>query len=366
MAPHVAQIIDELPPDGAERLLVDLLRHRSPEFRYTVLCVIRAGQLAQELREMGVPVVVLGRRGRVDPGLVLRLARWLRKERVRVVHTHLFTADTYGRIAARLAGVPAVFSTVHSPVVCHGAVKKSLHWALSWISTRVVACSQEVGRVMREQDHLPSRRLQVIANGIDVDRFAGARGDGVRAEFAVPEGSLLMGVVGRLHPAKGHGDLLAAMATLRERGLTPTCLFVGSGELRGQLEDETRRLGLDGQVIFAGQRSDVPRLLAALDIVAMPSRWEGLPMALLEAMAMSRAIVATRVSAIPEVIRDGENGLVVPPSDPPALAAALEKLLTDAELRGRLGRSALQTLRQRYDVERTAREYEALYRAALA
>jgi glycosyltransferase involved in cell wall biosynthesis len=119
-------------------------------------------------------------------------------------------------------------------------------------------------------------------------------------------------------------------------------------------------------VRFLGQRSDVPRLLAALDIVAMPSRWEGLPMALLEAMAMSRAIVATRVAGIPEVIRDGENGLLVPPADPPALAAALDRLLGGGELRARLGRNALETLRRRYDVARTAREYEALYRAALA
>ena len=363
--PHVVHMIDELPPDGAERLIADMLYHRSNRFRYSVVCLVRDGALAQEIRDLGVPVTVLGRRGAVDPTLVVRLAFWLRKNRVDVVHTHLFTADSYGRVAARLAGVRGVFSTAHNTNVCEGKVKKAVHWGLSWISTRVVACSEEVGRVMREQDHLPASRLGVISNGINVDRFAGARGDGVREEFNVPAGSLLIGVIGRLHEQKGHRHLIAAMGLLRDQGLAATCLIIGQGELRAELEEEVRRLQLGDRVLFTGQRKDVPRLLAALDVLAMPSLWEGLPMALLEAMAMSRAVVATRVSGIPDVIQDGDNGLLVPASDPAALAAALTRLIKDTELRARLGRSALATLRQRFDVKRTAQAYEALYSAAL-
>ncbi len=365
LTPHVVHVIDELPPDGAERLLADMLRHRSNRFRFSVLCLMRGGALEQEIREMGVPVTVLGRRGKVDLGFVTRIARWFRQEHVDVVHTHLFTADSFGRVAARLAGVRAVFSTAHNTVVCEGAVRRAVHWALSWVSTRVIACSEEVGRVMREQDHLRSSRLVVIPNGINIDRLAGARGDGVRAEFAVPDDSLLIGVIGRLHPAKGHSDLFAAIAQLRDGGLRPTCLVIGSGNSRSELEEESKRLGLADYVVFTGQRSDVPRLLAGLDILAMPSRWEGLPIALLEAMAMSRPIVATRVSGIPEVLQDEDNGLLVPPADPAALARALRRVLTDPELRERLGRRALETLRERYDVSRTARAYEGLYAAAL-
>jgi glycosyltransferase involved in cell wall biosynthesis len=140
---------------------------------------------------------------------------------------------------------------------------------------------------------------------------------------------------------------------------------IGSGEARRELEAEASRLGLGDRVVFTGQRKDVPRLLAAVDVLAMPSRWEGLPIALLEAMAMSRPIVATRVSGIPDVIRDEENGLLVPPADPAKLAEALRRVLTESALREKLGRNALATLRQRYDVTRTARAYESLYRAAL-
>ena len=364
-APHVVHVIDELPPDGAERLLADMLRHRSPRFRFSVLCLLRGGALEQEIRDMGVPVTVLGRKGKIDLSFIPRIARWFRQEHVDVVHTHLFTADSFGRVAARLAGVRAVFSTAHNTVVCEGAVRRSVHRALSWMSTRVIACSEEVGRVMREQDHLRKSRLVVISNGINIDRLAGASGEGVRAEFGVAPDSLLIGVIGRLHPAKGHPDLFAAMARLRDEGLRPTCLVIGSGTSRSELEEESKRLGLADQIVFTGQRSDVPRLLAGLDILAMPSRWEGLPIALLEAMAMSRPIVATRVSGIPEVIQDGDNGLLVPPSNPEALAGALRRLLTDRSLREKLGRRAYQTMCERYDVARTARAYEELYAAAL-
>ena len=172
-----------------------------------------------------------------------------------------------------------------------------------------------------------------------------------------PDGVPLIGVVGRLHPAKGHVDLIAAIGELRDQGVMLKCLIIGSGDIRAELEQEVRRLNLEDRIVFTGQRKDVPRLLAGLDVIAMPSRWEGLPLALLEAMAMSRPIVATRVSGIPDVIKDGENGLLVPAAQPKEFAAALRRLFDSPELRQRLGENALATLRRDYDVKRTGRAY---------
>jgi glycosyltransferase involved in cell wall biosynthesis len=152
---------------------------------------------------------------------------------------------------------------------------------------------------------------------------------------------------------------------LRDQGLAATCLIIGQGELRAELEAEVARLNVGDRVIFTGLRKDVPRLLAALDVMAMPSHWEGLPMALLEAMAMSRPVVATRVSGIPDVIQDEHNGLLIPAKEPATLAAALARLAKDPALRARLGANALATLRQRFDVKTTMRKYEELYSAAL-
>jgi glycosyltransferase involved in cell wall biosynthesis len=363
--PHVVHVIDELPPDGAERLLADILHHRSAAYRFSVVCLIRGGELAREIEAMGVPVVVLGRRRTYSPALLWRLIRFLRRERADVVHTHLFTADAYGRVAARLAGVPGVYSTVHSTNVWKGALHRRIDWLLAWLSTKVIAVSAEVAQVLRERDSIPGARIAVVENGIDLQRFAAATGEGVRAEFGLPEGVPLIGLVGRLHPAKGHADLVAVMAQLAAEGVAANCLLIGSGELHDEIAAEVERRGLRGRVTFTGQRTDIPRLLAALDVLAMPSRWEGLPMTLLEAMAMGKAIVATRVGGIPDVIMDGREGLLVPPGDVAALASALRRVITDAPLRRGLGDRARETLLARYDVGRTARAYESLYAARL-
>ncbi len=363
--PHVVHVIDELPPDGAERLLADVLRHRSAAYRFSVVCLVRGGELEREIEAMGVPVTVLGRRTTYSPALLWRLVRWLRRERADVVHTHLFTADAYGRVAARLAGVRGVFSTVHSTNVWKDAFHRRIDWLLAWLSTKVIAVSAEVAQVLAERDGIPKSRIAVVENGIDLQRLAGATGEGVRAEFGIPQQVPLIGLVGRLHPAKGHADLIAALARLAAQGIDTHCLLVGSGELRDEIAAEVARHGLEGCVTFTGQRADVPRLLAALDVLAMPSRWEGLPMTLLEAMAMGKAIVATRVGGIPNVVTDGCDGLLAPAGDAAALAAALQRVVSDAALRRALGEQARETLLVRYDIGRTARAYESLYAARL-
>jgi glycosyltransferase involved in cell wall biosynthesis len=360
--PHVVHVIDELPPDGAERLVVDVLKSRSGRYRYSVLCLIQGGLLAQEIEDMGIPVSILGRRGKWDFSFPWRLIRWLRNEKVAVVHTHLFTADAWGRLAAFLASTPGIFTTVHSTNQWKGRVHRLVDRALAYVSTKVIGCSEEVGLVLRQRDRLPVSRLVEIPNGIELTRFENVSSDGVRGEFRVPDSARLLGVLGRLHPAKGHEDLLKALATLPGDW---RCLFIGGGELEEKLRAETDRLNLSGKVIFTGLRRDVPRLLSALNILVMPSRWEGLPMALLEAMAMGKAIVATRVGGIPDVVTHDEQALLVPPNDPLALQAALQRLFVDPELGPRLGEKARARVRAHYNVARTASAYEALYDAAL-
>jgi glycosyltransferase involved in cell wall biosynthesis len=203
----------------------------------------------------------------------------------------------------------------------------------------------------------------VVSNGVAMERFEAISGAGVREEFGVPAGTPLLALVGRFHPAKGHTDLVQALARLHGRDWV--CLFVGEGELRAEIEAEVTRLGLAARIRFTGQRADVPRLLAAVDALLLPSRWEGLPMILLEGMAMGRAIVATRVGGIPNVVSHGVDGLLVAPGDVAALAQALEQVLGDAPLRTRLGATARETVRRRFSVATTAATYESMYRDAL-
>lgn len=365
--PLIVHMIDELPRDGAEMLLVDLMRLRIPGYRYAIVCLIKGGPLEQEFERLGVPVVIFGRKGKFDLGLVFRVASWLKREKAAVVHTHLFTADTYGRLAARLAGVPAVFSTVHNIVnPWKGAGRKLIDRLFARLSTAVVGCSEEVTQTLATRDGIPQRKLVSIPNGIDLQKFSSFSGAGVRAEFELPEDRLLIGIVGRLHEQKAHGDLFHALTQLPQvRDGTLNCLVVGTGGLQDTLKQQVKDLGLQNCVIFTGMRTDVPRLVAAMDVFVMSSHWEGLPIALLEAMASSKAVLCTRVGGIPDVVVDGDNGLLVDARDVPEFARRLENLLHDAALRRRLGERARETVIARFDVSRTAEAYNRLHQQDL-
>ncbi|WP_288126597.1 glycosyltransferase [Thiomonas sp.] len=366
-SPLVVHMIDELPRDGAEMLLLDLMRHREPGFRYAVVCIIRGGPLEEEFARIGIPVIIFGRRGKLDVSLVLRLASWLRRNRAAIVHTHLFTADTYGRLAAKLAGVPVVFSTVHNIVnPWKGGFRKGIDRLFARLSTRVIGCSEEVTQALATRDGIPAERLMAIPNGIDLRKFAQVSGEGVRAEFGLPADRPLLGVVGRLHPQKGHEDLFRALATMPQaRAGEVSCLVVGTGELQDALHAMVRQMGLEPCVVFTGMRTDVPRLVAALDVFVMPSRWEGLPIALLEAMASAKPVICTRVGGIPDVVRDGDNGLLIDASDPAQLQQRIAQLLDSPDERTRLGLRARDTVIERFDVTRTAAAYNNLHRQAL-
>ena len=216
------------------------------------------------------------------------------------------------------------------------------------------------------QEGIAPNRVKTVANGINLRRFESADGTRLRTELGLLPGQVLIGVIGRLHPLKGHADLIVALAGLYRDGLDFQCIFVGGGDLHDELQSQVDQAGLNGVVRLLGQRSDVADVLAAIDIFAMPSRREGLPMALLESMAMARAVLATAVGSIPEVIIDGENGVLVEPSNPSRLAAALGCLVRDAPLREKLGQAARATVEAGYSSTQTARAYEALYEQALS
>lgn len=365
--PLIVHMIDELPRDGAEMLLVDLMRLRIPGYRYAIVCLIRGGPLEQEFERLGIPVVIFGRKGKFDLGLVFRVASWLKREHAAVVHTHLFTADTYGRLAARLAGVPAVFSTVHNIVnPWKGKGRKLIDRLFARLSTAVVGCSEEVTQTLATRDGIPQHKLISIPNGIDLQKFSSFSGAGVRTEFGLPEDRLLIGIVGRLHEQKAHADLFHALAQLPQvRDGTLNCLVVGTGDLQDALKQQVRDLGLQNCVIFTGMRTDVPRLVAAMDVFVMSSHWEGLPIALLEAMASSKAVLCTRVGGIPDVVVDADNGLLVDARDVPQFARRLDELLQNAPMRARLGQRARETVIARFDVSRTAAAYNRLHQQAL-
>ncbi|MDO6459860.1 glycosyltransferase [Granulosicoccaceae sp. 1_MG-2023] len=358
--PLVVHVIDRLPPDGAERLIAEVLRNRSDAYDYRVLCLVEGGLLLEEIENSGVPVTVLGRRNGHDWRHAWALYRWFRQYRPKVVHTHLFTADAWGRTFAWLARVPGIFSTVHSTNAWKTPLHLRVDRLLARISDAVIACTGEVRNTIVGQG-IPEAKVVSVPNGVDLQRMGAFDALDLQQAFAVPAGVPVFALVGRLHEAKGHTDLLPVLAELAAEGVPFACLFVGGGELEDTLCAQVAEQGLQNHVFFCGFRSDVPAILKSLDFLVMPSRWEGLPISLLESMACGTPVLASAVGGIPDVIESGRDGLLYPQGDAAALKQALTQLLAEPQLRQQMAEAGRHKIETQYSAAAVARAYESLY-----
>jgi glycosyltransferase involved in cell wall biosynthesis len=359
---------------GSENHLLTLASHLNRDrYRLTFCMLVEHGpdlsDYVAALEAVGVEVVRLPIHADVDPLLLWRLMRFLRSRRPDIVHTHLIHGDLYGTLAARLAGAPFAISTKHND---NAFRRKGFYAWLDRTAARyqdkIIAISNHLKRFYMEVEDLPADKIVPIYYGLDPDSFLRRVGEDtdVRAEFGVPAGAPLVGVVGRLTEQKGHAYLLNAFAEVVRALPLAHLLVVGDGNLRPALEQQTARLGLGDSVTFTGRREDVSQIMAALDVMTMPSLWEGFGLVLLEAMAVAKPIVASRVSAIPEIVSDGETGLLVPPGDADALAAALIALLCDQQRAAEMGRQGRVRLKREFTVERMVAQTEAVYEQAVA
>jgi glycosyltransferase involved in cell wall biosynthesis len=367
MTLRVLHLITRLPVGGAERLLVDVVRGLDRgRFESLVCCIQEKGPLAAELERFGVPVFCLDRMRskRFDLPAVRDLARLLRRERIDVMHSHLYHANLYGRLAARLAGVPAI-ATVHNTYTRVKLHRRLLNRLLTGKRSHVVAVSEDVRRDLVKYDGIPQDRIAVIHNGIDVSRVQSSLSrEQARAQLGIAGDAIAVGCVARLEEQKGHRFLLEALALLNEapRGAPRfTLLLAGDGRLRAELERRAAALGVAAQTRFLGTRSDVADVLRALDVYAMPSLWEGLSIAMLEAMAAGLPIVISDVSGVAQVIGNDEYGLRVPAGDPAALAQAIRALADHPEKRAALGAAARERVIAKFSMQAMLGELSRLY-----
>lgn len=324
-------------------------------------------ELRERAKESGLATRAFRCCGRFDLGTARAIMRCIRDEHVDLVHAHGYKADLYAYIAAWACSKPVV-------ATCHNWVGSSrsmrFYERLDKLVLRRFASVVPVSSPVREKLQragVAPRRIVQINNGIDAERFAPRVPDGgLRASLGISVGDAVVGTVGRLAPLKGLEDLIEAAARVLPRRPHVTFLVVGAGPLLAQLSALARARGLEGRVVFTGVRPDVPELLALLDVFVLPSHAEGQPMALLEAMATARAVVATRVGDVPQILQGGELGALVPPADAEALAAAVLELLGDHERRAALGRQGRLEILKRYTVGRMATQYADLYRSCLA
>ncbi len=353
---------------GAQEHVYSLLS-RLDRSRYDASVVsLSGGSAIRRIQRLGIPVHELDEPD--DAIAVGALSTLLADAGAEVVHNHMYRAELVGTRAAIALGEaghprPYVIGTVHSSRIRSPEDRDELR-RLTPHMDHLVAVSRAI--VHKIADERPSRTpVSLVYNGVDLDRYNRTEACcTLPEEYGLPPGSQIVGVIGRLEPEKGHPTLIDAWPLVLRVVPNAILLIVGEGSRREALEQQVAGLGIARQVIFAGRRDDVPEVTAALDVAVLPSYREAQGLTILEAMALSRPVVASNVGGIPEMIEDGRTGLLVPPHDAPALAAALTRLLTNHPLADMLARAGHDLVHERFCVELMVSAIEDLYDEGVA
>ncbi len=350
---RICHVSMHLKTGGLERLLVEFGRaHDAESFDLTFVALAELGQPAEDLDGLGCEVhsLEMPRNGKWRTLAALR--RLFRTGRFDIVHTHNTYAHFYGTLAARAAGVPCVVNTQHGRG-CGAGWKARLQFSLAnRLTDHVFGVSDDAALLCRQQDPLSRGKIGRIWNGIDLSRFS----------YSGPRPEPVAISVARLSPEKDFNALLRAVALAVPHVPDLRLKIVGDGVERPVLERLARDLNIHRHVDFLGERSDVPQLLRQAGLFVSSSRTEGVPLTLLEAMAVGLPVVATRVGGNPEVVEDGVTGRLVPPQDHRALSAALVALCRDSALRHTMGALGRQRVEELFDVRRMVEQYERVYR----
>jgi glycosyltransferase involved in cell wall biosynthesis len=370
MAPlRVCWVVKGLGPGGAERLLVAAASaHDRDAFDFEVVYLLPwKDHLVAELTVLGVRCTCLDVHDERDVRWAARLRSLLTRRPADIVHTHSPYAAAVTRVAVRTlprAIRPALVSTEHNPWSTFKPLTRYANALTAPLDRAAFAVSKETRDSMWPNTR---KRAEVLVHGIDVAAVEKLRAerDEVRRELRVDDATPLVGTVANYHPKKDWPNLLHAARLLTDRGVDLQFCAVGQGPLEDEVTALHRDLDLDGVVTLTGYRPDAVRLMAGCDVFALGSRWEGLPVALMEASALALPIVASRVGGIPEAFHDGVDAVLVPPSSPGALADAIERVINDAALRARLS-GAASALATKFDIVRAVGRIEAEYRSVAA
>ncbi len=363
----VVQLAEDLKVGGLERTLAYIVNNLDPSiFSVEVWCIARGGAIADELQKNGHLLRILNLNNYFNPWKVIQLAGLLRREKVSILHSHAYFANTMGRMAAILARVPVRFAHIQSS-----------HWSsderssrnylvdrlLSHFTSRVIACSDSAARFQLEALKINPRKVITIYNCTDVERYANQGATGTqRKELGIGEDDLVIGSVGRLEKLKGHRLLLEVTKDLTESFPSLKLVIIGDGEEREVLEKKRSDLGLVNHVILTGIRNDVEKLLPVLDVYVQPTIGrEGLPLTVVEAMAAKLPVVASDIGGTREAVLHNQTGILVAPGDKEGLARALSRILRDREMRCQMSQEGWKLCQQKFSVTHMVEALTTLY-----
>jgi glycosyltransferase involved in cell wall biosynthesis len=353
---------------GAQEHVYSLVTRLNPECYDIRIVSLSHGSSVRRLQRAGFDVTVVDETE--DDRAVRALADVLAPFHPEIIHNHMYRAEVVGTRAAYLLGEkgcrrPAVISTVHSSRIRCVEDRQILR-RLTPLMDRLIVVSQAIEQKIKDEgrDRVP---VSLIYNGVDLERYNHQQPCcTLHEDYAIPESSPIVGVVARLEVEKGHRTLLDAWPAVLAVHPEAWLLVVGEGSEREALEHQAEGLGITGRVVFAGRREDVPAVTAALDVAVLPSYREAQGLSVLEAMALGRPVIASRVGGIPEMIEDGVSGLLVAPNDPGALGAAINHLLSDHPFADMIARRGHDLVHERFCVELMVGAVETIYDGAAA
>lgn len=362
----VLLLIPTLDRSGAEKQLTYLATGLPrEEFDVEVVALTRGGPYEEQLKAAGIPLTIIGKRWKFDPFALRRLKKLVARKQPDILHTWLFAANAYGRLAVGANPVPKV-------VISERCVDS---WKADWQlwfdrklaprTDRLIGNSQAVADFYSELG-FPSERLSVIPNGIEPAEDSTRSRQSVCDEFDFPVDSKIIGCVGRLAPQKRISDLIWAVELLQALQPSSRLLVIGEGPQRNELEDFTRSIRLTDVIRFAGHRSDVSDILPHLDMVTLASDFEGQSNSLMEAMAHGRPVVVSDIAPNLELVEHEETGLVVPVGDRPAFTRAFNRLIDDETLADSLGQAARKHIVESHSFEKAIATHADLYRSIIS
>lgn len=359
----VLHLITELSIGGAQSALLHLLENfGEASFEHSVACFFNAdGATANQIRALNIPVFDLRMNNKFRVDALGRLLGLLRQKKPDILHTWMFHANLPGRILGRLASIPIILSSERTM----GQESRLRYWinrhSISLVD-QVVCVSESVADFAVHHVGLPSDKINVIPNGINPAQYRNLPSkQQARKSLNLPIDAVIIAAIGRPRPVKGYQYLLKAFVQASKSFPQTQLLFVGDGPDRAGLMDQAQSLGVRSRVSFYDDTTNIPQILASLDMLALPSLFEGMPNIALEAMAAGLPVVATAVGGTPEVVIDGKTGLLVPPRDAEALASALTRLLKNPQLREEMGQAGRKRVESEFSIHDTVRRVRRLY-----
>ncbi len=365
---NILYIIWALGLGGAERAVISLAKGLDKaRFNPVICCLNWPGEFACEVELENIKVVSLNKKPGVDLAVINKLINVIRENKIDIVHTHLWGANFWGRIAAKVARVPVIIATEHSTPSFKSLFKKFADRVLAKFTDKIIAVSEEVKNSNSKEIGIKEEKFEVIYNGVDTSSRPQAAGHKQQLKhlLGINNDEIIISCIGRLSPEKGHRYLFEAMGLLNGK-YKVKLLVVGDGLEKQRLGDSVKGLGIEEKIIFTGMRKDIREILGITDVLVSASLREGMPITALEAMACRVPVIATNVGGTHEVVQDAKTGILVEAKSPKSLVEATKRLLDNSALAKQMGKKGYERVSTMFSLDAMVDKHQRLYEMCLA